>query len=138
MSGTLEVGKENGKSDNEEIGKLKIWGQISEEKGNVKKTVESRDEEKEPVDQHPDKGLLPGSSFDGLSQGMVTGTTEEGRQEEGEEARRPASLPAPVYVSKAERQEHELTHTHTISLMVSALCSMPWAQRSASEEGGRG
>ena len=42
---------------------------------------------------------------------MATEAIEEGRHEEGEEARTPTGLPAPVCVSKAEREEHELTHT---------------------------
>ena len=71
---------------------------------------EKEDDEKEPVDQHPEQGLIPGSSVDGLSQEMAT-KDDEGRQEEGEEARTPKALPAPKYVSKVERQEHELTHT---------------------------
>ena len=68
------------------------------------------DEEREPVDQHPEQGLIPGSSVDGLSQDMAT-RDDGGRREEGEEARVPKTLPAPKYVSKVERQEHELTHT---------------------------
>ena len=79
----------------------------------IGKEEEQRDEaEKEIVDQHPDKGLVSGSSADGLSQDMATGDIEkDGRIEEGEEARTPRRLPAPVYVSKVERDEHELTHT---------------------------
>ena len=38
-------------------------------------------------------------------------TEEEGRAEEGEEARVPTKLATPVVVSKTEREEHELTHT---------------------------
>ena len=64
----------------------------------------------EAVDLHPDKGLNPGSSKDGLGPEVVTEEkSEDGRSEEGEEARSPVKLPAPVYVSKAEREEHELT-----------------------------
>ena len=77
--------------------------------------------EAEPIDQHPDKGLVSGSSGDGLSHEVaMEEELEEGRPEEGEEARTPNTLPTPVYVSKAERDEHELTHTHThnISIMV--------------------
>ena len=62
--------------------------------------------------QHPDKGWVSGSSKDGLSHEVaMEEDSEEGRAEEGEEARTPA-LPTPVYVSKAERDEHELSHTH--------------------------
>ena len=69
-------------------------------------------EEEEAIDQHPDKGLVSGSSKDGLSRGKVAEDGEdEGRSEEGEEGRAPRTIPAPVYVTKAERQEHELTHT---------------------------
>ena len=69
-------------------------------------------EEDEPIDQHPDKGLISGSSGDGLGQDMATEEiNEDGRPEEGEEARVPRKLPSPTYVSKAEREEHELTHT---------------------------
>ena len=69
-------------------------------------------EEEEAIDQHPDKGLVSGSSKDGLSRGKATEEGEdEGRSEEGEEGRTPKTIPAPVYVTKAERQEHELTHT---------------------------
>ena len=35
---------------------------------------------------------------------------EDGREEEGEEGRSPVRIPTPVVVSKAEKQEHELTH----------------------------
>merc|ERR1712051_392369 len=76
---------------------------------------EAGDEEKqreEPEDQHPEQGLIPGGSKDGLSQEMATEEVEdEGRIEEGEEGREPVRLPTPIRVSKAEREEHELTHT---------------------------
>ena len=68
-------------------------------------------EEEEIHDQHPDKGLIAGSSDDGLSHEMATESIDDGRIEEGEEARKPKALPAPIYVSKVEREEHELTHT---------------------------
>ena len=61
------------------------------------------------ADQHPDKGLISGSSKDGL--GHEEATEEDGRSEEGEEGRAPRMIPVPIYVSKAEREEHELTHT---------------------------
>ena len=67
--------------------------------------------EEQVVDQHPEKGLISGSSKDGLGEDMATEDIEEGRIEEGEEARAPKRLPAPTFVSKAEREEHELTHT---------------------------
>ena len=66
-------------------------------------------EEEAGIDQHPDKGLVSGSSKDGL--GHEEATEEEGRSEEGEEGRVPRKIQAPVYVSKVEREEHELTHT---------------------------
>ena len=72
---------------------------------------QERVEEEEIPDQHPDKGLIAGSSADGLSHEMATESMDDGRVEEGEEARTPKALPAPVYVSKVEREEHELTHT---------------------------
>ena len=69
-------------------------------------------QEEDPVDQHPDKGLVTGSSADGLSHEMATEEIgRDGRSEEGEEARIPNKLSTPVYVSKSEREEHELTHT---------------------------
>ena len=77
----------------------------------VEKVVD-KEMETEPVDQHPDKGLVSGSSKDGLSHDVAMEEEEEtGRAEEGEEARIPKTLPTPVYVSKTERDEHELTHT---------------------------
>ena len=70
------------------------------------------EKDEEPIDQHPDKGLISGSSKDGLSHGKAAEEGEEqGRPGEGEEGRAPRTVPAPVYVTKAERQEHELTHT---------------------------
>ena len=68
-------------------------------------------DEEQVVDQHPEKGLISGSSKDGLGEEMATKDMDEGRIEEGEEARVPKRLPAPMYVSKVEREEHELTHT---------------------------
>ena len=41
----------------------------------------------------------------------MEGDAEEGRSEEGEEARTPRKLPTPIYVLKVEREEHDLTHT---------------------------
>ena len=70
------------------------------------------EEEREVEDRHPDKGLISGSSKDGLGQEQAT--EEEmthGRPEEGEEGRAPRKIPAPVYMPKTEREEHELTHT---------------------------
>ena len=52
----------------------------------------------EVEDRHPDKGLVPGSSKDGLGHEVVT------------EARDPVRLSAPFYGSKGEREEHERTH----------------------------
>ena len=69
-------------------------------------------EEEEVVDRHPDKGLISGSSKDGLGREEATEVEMgQGRPEEGEEGRAPKKIPAPVYVSKTEREEHELTHT---------------------------
>ena len=61
-------------------------------------------EGKEPIVRHPQKGLISGSSGDGLGQDMATEEADEdGRPEEGEEARVPMKLPSPTHVSKAER-----------------------------------
>ena len=61
-------------------------------------TEEKQRVEMEPEDQHPDKGLISGSSGDGLSQDMATEEIiEEGRSQEGEEARTPKTLPAPSF-----------------------------------------
>ena len=69
-------------------------------------------EGEEGIDHHPDKGLVSGSSNDGLGQGEATEEGKDsGRREEGEEGRVPKTIPVPVYVTKLERQEHELTHT---------------------------
>ena len=82
--------------------------------GNLCEVGKVEDEEMgtEPVDQHPDKGLVSGSSKDGLSHEVaMEEEKEEGRADEGEEAIIPKTLPTPVYVSKAERDQHEFTHT---------------------------
>ena len=74
--------------------------------------MEMVEEVEEGIDQHPDKGLISGSSNDGLSHEKATEEGEDaGRGEEGEEGRVPRTIPVPVSVTKAERQEHELTHT---------------------------
>ena len=70
--------------------------------------------ETEPVDQHPDKGLVSGSSKDGLNHVVAMEEDgEEGRAEEGEEARTPKTLSTPVYVSKAERERETSMSSHT-------------------------
>ena len=78
-------------------------------------------EEAEEVDrQSPHRGLMAGGSSDGgLGQEMATRDEDlggdygaDGDREEGEEGRRPATLPSPIRVTRAEREEHELTHTH--------------------------
>ena len=84
---------------------------VGEELWTIEEGEEQRLAEEEVKDQHPDKGLISGSSKDGLSMDVATESHDEGRDEEGEEARTPRRLPAPQYVSKAEREEHELTHT---------------------------
>ena len=58
----------------------------------------------------------PGSSQDGLSQGVAAEEDEEepeihGRAGEGEEGRLPRMLRAPHRVTKEEREAHEITHT---------------------------
>ena len=90
-----------------------LGGELLEvEKMEEERTVQRVTEEEGGIDQHPDKGLVSGSSKDGLSHGKATEEGEDiGRLEEGEEGRVPRTIPAPIYVSKAERQEHELTHT---------------------------
>ena len=95
-------------------------------------------EQEEKEDRYPEQGLIPGGSDGkGLGQDMATenvrftedadtwaagppgsgsarmsGEEEEKQSEaEGEEGRKPVVLKAPVQVTQAEREEHELTHT---------------------------
>ena len=76
---------------------------VGESSGGTEERKEQRlAGEEQVVDQHPEKGLISGSSKDGLGEEMATKDMDEGRIEEGEEARAPKRLPAPVFVSKAE------------------------------------
>ena len=78
---------------------------------------ENHGEKEETEDRHPERGQLPGGSDGkGLSQDMATEykrfTDKEIEEEaEGEEGRKPVAMRAPVQVTRAEREEHELTHT---------------------------
>ena len=99
---------------------------------------EERGKEENEKDRNPDRGLLRGGSDGkGLGQEMATedqrftddadhwaagpsgsgsagGSGEnEGKEAEaeGEEGRQPVALKAPIQVTMAEREEHELTHT---------------------------
>ena len=119
MDGTLEVGKGQGKHGALNTDVLpRATLSVGESPCGTKDlcVIEEGEEQglagkPEGADQHPDKGLISGSSKDGLSMEMATEDSDEGRVEEGEEARMPKSLPVPTYVSKVEREEHELTHT---------------------------
>ena len=95
-------------------------------------------DEEESGDMYPERGLMQGGSDGkGLGQEMATeeakftedadtwaagpqgiggarmpGEEKQGEGEaEGEEGRQPVALKAPVQVTQAEREEHELTHT---------------------------
>ena len=99
---------------------------------------EPKDDHETKEDRHPEKGLLQGGSDGkGLGQDMATENKRftddadtwaagpqgsgsarmSGKEEEmeaeagGEEGRQPVALKAPVQVTQAEREEHELTHT---------------------------
>ena len=103
----LSVISENEQSDGE---KEEVYSSIG--------TEAEGGEKEEHEDQHPDQGLTPGCSADGLGHELATEEDgespmqegEEGREGEGEEGRSPVRIPAPAVVSKAEREEHELKH----------------------------
>ena len=96
-------------------------GDHRQEEGECEPLLEvGEGEAEEEIDkQSHQRGLMPGGSSDGgLGQEMAAVDEDlggddgaEGDRDEGEEGRRPATLPSPIRVTRAEREEHELTHT---------------------------